>query len=92
MKEQEINVALKQIRSLKSPGIDRWNSAFFKEAWLLIRFDIIKAILMFFHRGGMDTRINQTFITLILKITNANKLLYLGQNCVAMLYISLYQR
>ncbi|XP_056685902.1 uncharacterized protein [Spinacia oleracea] len=49
----EIDMALKGIGNNKAPGLDGFNSFFFKEAWSIIKDDIYVAVQDFFSTGKL---------------------------------------
>ncbi|XP_021854438.2 uncharacterized protein [Spinacia oleracea] len=49
----EIDMALKGIGDNKAPGLDGFNSFFFKEAWSIIKDDIYVAVQDFFSTGKL---------------------------------------
>lgn len=53
MTDQEINQALFSINDLKAPGIDGFNSHFFKQSWSIIGHDVTDAVKDFFQSGFM---------------------------------------
>ncbi|XP_021729346.1 uncharacterized protein LOC110696366 [Chenopodium quinoa] len=65
----EIDAALKGIDNTKAPGIDGFNSFFFKRAWHIVKDDIYASVIDFFTKG---TLWNYTTITLLPKIPNAS--------------------
>ncbi|XP_058758319.1 uncharacterized protein LOC131631540 [Vicia villosa] len=65
--EHEIWEALAGIGNTKAPGIDGFNSYFFKDAWEIIKLDVIEAIQEFFRIGKMHKAMNCSIITLIPK-------------------------
>ncbi|XP_021732307.1 uncharacterized protein LOC110699123 [Chenopodium quinoa] len=68
----EIDVALKGIDSTKAPGIDGFNSFFFKRAWRIVKDDIYASVIDFFTKGTLPKQWNCTTITLVPKIPNAS--------------------
>ncbi|XP_074301310.1 uncharacterized protein LOC141632687 [Silene latifolia] len=64
---EEIKAAIFTIGSDKSPGPDRFSSAFFKHSWPLIGESFCKAVHSFFSTGRMSKQANSTFLALIPK-------------------------
>ena len=65
---EENKEALSSIDDNKAPGLDGFNSKFYKSAWPVIRDDIVEAIQSFFRSGKLLRSWNVTPITLIPKI------------------------
>lgn len=63
----EIYGALKQIGEDKAPGIDGFNSKFFKHSWSIIGDDVKKGIHEFFTHKRSYAAVNCTLVTLIPK-------------------------
>jgi hypothetical protein len=71
---EEVHAAVWDCDSYKSPGPDGINFGFLKEFWPELKGDIMRFITEF-HRNGKLTRgINSTFIALILKGDNPQRL------------------
>ncbi|XP_021765919.1 uncharacterized protein LOC110730423 [Chenopodium quinoa] len=62
----EIVAALKGIDSTKAPGIDSFNSFFFKRAWHIVKDDIYASGIDFFTKGTLPKQWNCTTITLVI--------------------------
>ena len=69
---EEIKDAMCCIHDDKAPGLDGYNSGFFKATWDVIGKDIVKAIQNFFEIGILLEAWNVTAITLIPKIACPN--------------------
>ncbi|XP_056688014.1 uncharacterized protein [Spinacia oleracea] len=67
----EIDVALAGKNIHKAPGLDGFNSFFFKKAWETVKVDIYAAVKEFFDTGKLLRQINNTSVTLIPKVQNA---------------------
>lgn len=65
---EEIKGALWSINDNKAPGLDGFNSKFYKVAWPAIRDNIVAAIQSFFRIGKFLKSWNITTITLIPKV------------------------
>ena len=67
----ELEAALNGIHDSKSPGLDGFNSYFFKKSWSIIKDDIFEAVNDFFVHNSLHFPVNITAITLIPKFSNA---------------------
>ena len=67
-KRIEVDLALKQMDPLKSPGPDEMLPLFFQQFWPTIREKVTGTILTCLNTGSILPSINQTFITLIPKV------------------------
>lgn len=67
----EVEAALHAIDDDKSPGLDGFNSFFFKKAWHIVKFDILEAVNDFFCSDVFFPPVNITSITLVPKVSNA---------------------
>lgn len=65
----DVKRVLDDIPSNKTPGLDGFNSHFYKCSWDIIKNDLHAAINDFFTTGKMLREINVTWITLIPKIS-----------------------
>ena len=63
-----IKNALWSIPDDKAPGLDGFNSNFYKATWEVVGDDIIRAVHQFFDNGKMLKSWNITTITLILEV------------------------
>ncbi|XP_021721357.1 uncharacterized protein LOC110688913 [Chenopodium quinoa] len=68
----EIDAALKGIDNTKAPGIDGFNSLFFKRVWHIVKDDIYVSVIEFFTKGTLPKQWNCITITLVPKIPNAS--------------------
>ena len=64
----EIKEAIWSIDDNKAPGLDGFNSKFYKTAWPIVSQDVINAIQGFFTIGKLLKSWNNTAITLIPKV------------------------
>lgn len=71
----EVDRALTQMLSLKTPGPDGFGVCFFQEHWDTIGASIPDAVLDFLNNGNFDLAINVTFITLIHKVFTADSVI-----------------
>ena len=67
---QEVEVALKQMAPLKSPGLDGMPPIFYQNYWSLVGNDVTDAILMYLNTGTFPPSLGHSFITLIPKVKN----------------------
>ena len=67
---QEVEVALKQMALLKSPGPDGMPPIFYQNYWSLVGNDVVDAILMYLNTGTFPSPLGHSFITLIPKVKN----------------------
>nr|GEU31112.1 hypothetical protein [Tanacetum cinerariifolium] len=65
---QEVKSATFSMGSDKSPGLDGFTAAFFKDSWDIIGLDVTKAICEFFTNGRFLKELNHTIIALIPKV------------------------
>ncbi|XP_021729884.1 uncharacterized protein LOC110696859 [Chenopodium quinoa] len=68
----EIDVGLKGIDNTKAPGIDGFNSFFFKRAWHIVKDDIYASVIDFFNNGILPRQWNCTTFTLVPKVLSAS--------------------
>lgn len=69
----EVELALKQMAPLKSPGPDDFNPSFFQTYWHVVGDEVSSVVLKFLNDGCFDDCINFTYIVLIPKIKNRIK-------------------
>lgn len=74
LSHNEIKQAMWSILDNTAPGIDGYNSGFYKAAWDIFRNDVVEAIQKLFENGIFLKAWNVTAITLILKIDCPNDL------------------
>ena len=72
--EEEIKEALFGMNDNKALGVDGFNVYFFKNAWDIIKHDLINAIKEFFNSNILSPPNNCTSVTLIPKSNNASKM------------------
>ncbi|KAL2924549.1 hypothetical protein RDABS01_023077 [Bienertia sinuspersici] len=68
--KQEIERAVWDIQVDKAPGIDGFNSLFFRKTWHLIKEDIFSAVEYFFEHAWIYYPVNSTTASLVPKIAN----------------------
>nr|GEU72208.1 hypothetical protein [Tanacetum cinerariifolium] len=66
--DKEIKEAMFSMGNDKSPGLDGYTAAFFKESWDTVSNDVIKAVKEFFTNGKLHKELNHTIIALIPKV------------------------
>ncbi|KAL2906483.1 hypothetical protein RDABS01_005193 [Bienertia sinuspersici] len=66
--DKEIRQAIFSIPSDKAPGLDGYNSWFFKEAWSVVGQDVIRAIREFFSSGKLLKEVSVTTLTMVPKV------------------------
>ena len=69
----EVECAIKQMAPLKALGPDGMPPLFFQNYWELVKGDITNTILSFLNAGSLPSPINHTFVTLIPKIKNPER-------------------
>ena len=67
---EEIKATLFQMQDQKAPGPDGFLALFYKQLWLTVSDDVIKAVTSFFQRGIMPREVNCSLIVLIPKVSN----------------------
>lgn len=65
---EEIKAALWSIPDEKAPGLDGFNSHFYKAAWDIVGSDVVQAITHFFQSGKLPRSWKTSTITLIPKV------------------------
>ncbi|GKC26909.1 putative RNA-directed DNA polymerase [Tanacetum coccineum] len=61
-------------RNDKSPGLDGFTAAFFKEAWDIMASDVINAVKEFFVNGTLRKELNHRIIALIPKVSSPTRI------------------
>lgn len=85
----EIEDALKSIEDLKFPGVDEYNSKFFKASWNIVKNDVVRVVIDFFEKGIMDKRWNKILVTLLPKHAAAKSIKeYRPISCCTIVYKS----
>ena len=70
----EVQLALHQMHPTKSPGPDGMPPLFFQKYWSIVGQDVIDCVLNILNTGEMPPRLNDTYICLIPKIKNPQKI------------------
>ncbi|KAL2900646.1 hypothetical protein RDABS01_025728 [Bienertia sinuspersici] len=65
--EKEIKQAMYAIPSNKAPGLDGYNSHFFKSSWSIVGEDVVHALRDFFSNGKLLREVSVTTLTLVPK-------------------------
>ncbi|KAL2894975.1 hypothetical protein RDABS01_010884 [Bienertia sinuspersici] len=65
---KEIRQAIYSIPSDNAPGLDGYNSCFFKEAWSVVGQDVIRAIREFFSSRKLLKEVSVTTLTMVPKV------------------------
>ncbi|XP_075085045.1 uncharacterized protein LOC142168282 [Nicotiana tabacum] len=63
--KQEVFKVLNSIEDEKSPGVDGFNSYFFKKSWQVVKGDIVMAVKEFFSIGKMYKAVNLNYTIVI---------------------------
>lgn len=66
---REIQEAMWSIPDGKAPGLDGYNSKFYKEAWSIVGKDVVAAIQSFFRNGKLLQAWSNTAVTLVPKVS-----------------------
>ena len=69
----EVEAALKQMAPLKAPGPDGMPPLFFQNYQDLVKGDITTTVLNYLNSGWLPLTLNHTFVTLIPKVKNPEK-------------------
>jgi hypothetical protein len=72
--EEEIKCALFQMAPPKAPRVDGFTAGFFQRHWDLVKEDVVQAVLDFLNGGILPVGLNDTSITLILKVKHPQKI------------------
>lgn len=72
-KETEIKQALFSIPNFKSPGLDGFNSGFYKASWEHTGTLVCQAVQEFFMKGGLPSFYGETKLVVLPKINNPEK-------------------
>ena len=69
----EVELALKQMVPLKASGPNGVPPLFFQNYWDLVKGDITNTILTFLNSSSLPSLLNHTFVTLIPKVKNLER-------------------
>ncbi len=69
----EMELAIKQMAPSKAPGLDGMPLIFYQKYWHVIGQDVTKGVLSCLNSGQMLQSINHTYITLIPKVKNPER-------------------
>ena len=72
-KVEEVELAIKEMAPLKAPGPDGMPPIFYQTYWTEVGMDITQAVLSCLNSGSILKSINHTFITLIPKVKNPER-------------------
>ena len=72
-KAEEVELAIKEMAPLKAPGPDGMPPLFYQTYWTEVGMDITQAVLSCLNSGSILKSINHTFITLIPKVKNPER-------------------
>lgn len=71
--EVEIQKEIFYMQENKSPGLDGMSPTFYKNFWNTIGIDVIRVVKNYFIGGNISHVVNHTFITLVPKRSEANR-------------------
>ena len=70
---EEVGEAIREMAPLKAPGLDGMPPLFFQTYWTNVGMDVTQAVLSCLNSGSILKFINHTFITLIPKVNNPDR-------------------
>jgi hypothetical protein len=70
--EEEVVVALNQIRGEKAPGLDRFTLAFFHHCWDVVKKEVLDSFQEFYVHEAFERSLNSAFVVLIPKKVGAS--------------------
>ena len=70
---EKVEFAIKEIALLKAPGLDGMPPLFYQTYWSEVGMDISQAVLSSLNSGSLLKSINHTFITIIPKVQNPER-------------------
>ena len=71
---EEVGVAIKKMAPLKTPSPDGMPPLFYQTYWIDISMDVAQAVLSCLNSSSILKSINHTFITLISKVPNPERI------------------
>ena len=71
---EEVGMAIKEMAPLKAPGLDGMPPLFYQTYWTDIGMDVAQAVLSCLNSRSILKSINHTFITLIPKVPNPERI------------------
>jgi hypothetical protein len=71
---EEVKAVVWDYDNFKSSGLDGINFGFIKDFWLELQPDIMQFVTKFHRNGKLSKSLNSTFIVLILKVDNPQRL------------------
>ena len=66
---KEIESTVFQLGPSKAPGPNGFPAFFYQEFWQIVKQDVCNSVQAFFHSGSLLKSLNQTYLTLIPKVT-----------------------
>ena len=70
---EEVDYAIKEMVPIKAPGSDGMPSLFYQIYWIDVGMDVSQAVLSSLNNGSLLKSVNHTFITLIPKVKNPER-------------------
>ena len=72
--DTEIKQALDSMGDLKAPGADGMSALFYKQYWETVGSDVVREVKSLHAGGEMPHGWNETFVVLIPKVANPDRL------------------
>lgn len=72
--DEDIITAAYQLGALKAPGLDGFHGKCFQHHWKEVKEAIFREVKLFFNSAKLNPELNKTFITLIPKVPNPERL------------------
>ena len=66
---KEIESTVFQLGPSKAPGPNGFPAFFYQKFWQIVKQDVCNSVQAFFHSGSLLKSLNQTYLTLIPKVT-----------------------
>ena len=73
--KEEVEVALKQMHSTKSPGLDGMSIVFYQKFWDIVGNDVVTMVLNVLNSDMSMADTNKTYITLVLTNNNPSRIM-----------------